>query len=275
MPERISPGEIARGKGDGYLVRLTRTIAGYGRPAYIRLMGEMNNCDNAYASHSLQRRAARPRPLARDVQEGVEARVPDHARRRRGGGEREARRPRPAGGPERRPPHPRDRVAFVWAPMVGGSPNIAALAPGRFWPGTRWVDWVGTSFYSRFPNWTGLDTFYSDLGGGQAQAVRVRGVGDVGRRHALLRGAAVRLDRVPRADEDGPVQPGPALAGHVPAGELPRVGARDQAAPRREAVPRRRRPERRGSPPAPSAHPAPRSPSGAAPHPPAPRRDRR
>src|SRR5829696_5119109 len=52
MPERISPGEIARGEGDGYLIRLTRAIAAYGGPAYIRLMGEMNNCDNAYASHS-------------------------------------------------------------------------------------------------------------------------------------------------------------------------------------------------------------------------------
>ena len=62
---------------------------------------------------------------------------------------------------------PEGPVAFVWAPMVGGSPNIAALAPGRFWPGTRWVDWVGTSFYSRFPNWTGLDTFYRTWAAGK------------------------------------------------------------------------------------------------------------
>ena len=52
LPERLSPGQIARGDGDGFLVGLTRDIAGVGAPVYLRLMGEMNNCNNAYAAYS-------------------------------------------------------------------------------------------------------------------------------------------------------------------------------------------------------------------------------
>jgi hypothetical protein len=44
--------------------------------------------------------------------------------------------------------------------MTGGSPMIAALAPAVYWPGSRYVDWVGTSFYSRFPNFHLLEPFY-------------------------------------------------------------------------------------------------------------------
>lgn len=41
-----------------------------------------------------------------------------------------------------------------------GTRVIAALAPQVFWPGRRHVDWVGTSFYSRFPNFHFLEPFY-------------------------------------------------------------------------------------------------------------------
>src|SRR3954451_8740011 len=47
---RISPGAIARGSGDGYLVRLNETLADHGAPVYLRLMAEMNNCDLAYSA---------------------------------------------------------------------------------------------------------------------------------------------------------------------------------------------------------------------------------
>ena len=56
--------------------------------------------------------------------------------------------------------------------MTGGSPMIAALRPGRFWPGAQYVDWVGTSFYSRFPNFHFLEPYYRELRGALPQAVR-------------------------------------------------------------------------------------------------------
>ena len=160
QPGRISPGAIARGDGDGYLVRLGRRIAEHGEPVYLRPLGEMNNCDSAYSSHSCNgsRRGADHSP----------ARFKQAWRRMvvilRGGpigtvNERLARLGLPpvASGADELG---QGQVAFLWTPMTGGSPMIPALRPQVFWPGTRFVDWVGTSFYSRFPNFHFLEPFY-------------------------------------------------------------------------------------------------------------------
>jgi hypothetical protein len=37
---------------------------------------------------------------------------------------------------------------------------IPALRPDVFWPGSQYVDWVGTSFYSRYPNFRWLTPYY-------------------------------------------------------------------------------------------------------------------
>src|SRR5215217_7299010 len=163
MPERFSPGEIARGAGDGFLVGLTRDIAALGAPAYVRLLGEMNNCNNPYAAYSC----------------GGGRRHRDHSTKsfKRAwkrvylvmhGGDVAAIDARLAalGLPALRAGArtlPAPQIAFVWAPMTGGAPNIAALRPRAYWPGSKWVDWVGTSFYSRFPNFSGLERFYRDF----------------------------------------------------------------------------------------------------------------
>jgi hypothetical protein len=167
LPERFSPGEIARGDGDGFLVGLTRDIAGIGEPVYVRLMGEMNNCNNAYAAYSCSgdRRdrdhsaAAFKRAWKRTylIMHGGDAETIDSRLRALG--------LPPLQGGARTLPQP--QVAFVWAPMTGGAPNISGLRPAVYWPGSGWVDWVGTSFYSRFPNFTGLERFYRDFAVGR------------------------------------------------------------------------------------------------------------
>jgi hypothetical protein len=60
---------------------------------------------------------------------------------------------------------PRPRVAFLWVPQVAGAPDTRANAPRAYWPGGDYVDWVGTDFYSRFPNFTGLERFYREFRG--------------------------------------------------------------------------------------------------------------
>src|SRR3954469_15284450 len=45
----ISPGQIAAGRADRWLVRMRRDLAGFDLPVYLRFLGEMNNCHNAYA----------------------------------------------------------------------------------------------------------------------------------------------------------------------------------------------------------------------------------
>ena len=51
-------------------------------------------------------------------------------------------------------------VAIIWSPLPGGSPKVRGNLPGNYWPGMRWVDWVGTDFYSQFPVWKDLNHFY-------------------------------------------------------------------------------------------------------------------
>jgi hypothetical protein len=193
----ISPGEIARGAGDGYLVRLGRRLQEYGGPVYLRLFGEMNNCDLAYSSHNCNgsRRDADHSPARfKDawrrvvivLRGGPVATV--NARLRALGmpaltaGPRDAPAVKPPidlpnlpklpGGLDRdveeigavELPEPAalatPQVAFLWSPMTGGSPMIGALRPRVFWPGTRYVDWVSTSFYSRYPNFHYLEPYY-------------------------------------------------------------------------------------------------------------------
>jgi hypothetical protein len=163
LPERLSPGDIARGEGDGFLVGLARDIAGNGTPAYIRLMGEMNNCNNPYAAYSCSgSKRDRDHSVATFKQAWKRVYLIMH------GGEAAAINGRlaqlgmpavQAGGQTLAQP----QLAFVWAPMTGGAPNISSLRPQVYWPGSQWVDWVGTSFYSRFPNFTGLDRYYKDF----------------------------------------------------------------------------------------------------------------
>lgn len=159
--EVITPRAIAMGQGDGYLIALNRSIAASGQITYVRLMAEMNGHWNPYSafnsngssrgpSHSTAmfrqawRRAVvivRGGPLPE-----LDAKLRSlHLPPVRGAGTELARVP----------------VAFLWVPQVAGAPDTAANAPSAYWPGAEFVDWVGTDFYSKFPNWAGLERFYN------------------------------------------------------------------------------------------------------------------
>jgi hypothetical protein len=60
---------------------------------------------------------------------------------------------------------PQPKVAFLWVPEVWGDPNVPGNSARAYWPGSRYVDWVGTDFYSKFPNYRGLDAFYNEFRG--------------------------------------------------------------------------------------------------------------
>ena len=164
----ISPGQIAAGHGDRWLVELRAELGDFGAPAYVRFLGEMNNCHNAYAPLSCsgasrgagysarafirawKRVATIMRgQRAEDINRGLR-RLHQHALR---AGDL-AYNLQPA------------QIAMVWSPMTGGSPLVGSLDPARFWPGSRWVDWVGTSFYSKFPRFSGLSGYYSRFAAG-------------------------------------------------------------------------------------------------------------
>jgi hypothetical protein len=163
QPEVISPGAIARGRGDEFLVSLNRRPAEHGQPVYLRWLGEMNNCDNAYSSRNCNG-ASRNRDHSPAAFKQAWRRAVLIVR---GGDVATINRRLAALGMRRvdtsAPVLPTPEVAFIWSPMTGGSPMIRALRPGVFWPGAKYVDWVGTSFYSRYPNFRFLTPYYDQF----------------------------------------------------------------------------------------------------------------
>jgi hypothetical protein len=149
--------------GDGYLLSLAARIERSGEPVYIRLLSEMDNANNAYCafnqdgssrgvSHSLASFRQAWRRVVLIMRGGpvvqLDARL------------------RALGLPPVRGTSavalPRPKVAFLWVPQTGGLPDTAANGPNAYYPGDTYVDWVGTDFYSKFPNFSGLQRFYSE-----------------------------------------------------------------------------------------------------------------
>ena len=158
----ISPRQIANGKGDAYLVRTNKFLGQWGKPTYIRLLPEMNGHWNPYAAFNADGSSRGPAHKTAQFRK---------AWRRvvlivRGGPKRRINRklraqglpPIQANGAPRR--LKRTKVAFVWCPQTAGSPALKKNRPAAYWPGSRFVDWVGADIYGKYPNFAGLERFY-------------------------------------------------------------------------------------------------------------------
>jgi hypothetical protein len=160
--EQITPRGIALGQGDDYLLRLGRRMAESGGVTYIRLMAEMDGHWNAYCAYTASGRSKGPAYSTRMFRQAWRRTVIVL----RGGdatavnAKLRALRLPPVQGAAAGEVLPQPRVAFMWVPQVAGAPDIRANSPRAYWPGGRYVDWVGTDFYSKFPNWGGLESFY-------------------------------------------------------------------------------------------------------------------
>jgi hypothetical protein len=166
LAELITPEQIALGYGDDYLLQLNDFFAKHGLPAYIRPLGEPNRCLNAWSAFNCDgtekggehttgwyKQAFRRIALivrGGNTLEGIDATLAElglpPVRRTKGL------------PPATLPPAP---VSIVWSPLPGGSPRVKGNFPGNYWPGARWVDWVGTDFYSEYPVWKDLNRFYA------------------------------------------------------------------------------------------------------------------
>jgi hypothetical protein len=165
LAEIITPEQIALGAGDDYLLQLNTFFASKGLPAYIRPLGEPNRCLNAWSGvncdgtlrggeHSsfwYKQAFRRIVAIVRGGQalEGIDATLAEIGlpplNRTKGP------------NPNNLPAAP---VSVIWSPLPGGSPRVKGNFPGNYWPGSRWVDWVGTDFYSQYPVWKDLNRFY-------------------------------------------------------------------------------------------------------------------
>jgi hypothetical protein len=172
--ERISPRQIANGRGDEYPLLLNRRFGKENRTVYIRLLPEMNGHWNPYAAfnsdgssrggdHSTAWFRQAWRRFAVILRGGPRAGVNRRLKRlglprlMRAKSARDYRKldvPAELESP---------RVALMWVPQTHGSPNIAANLPRAYWPGARYVDWVGADIYAKYPNFAGLNRFYRDF----------------------------------------------------------------------------------------------------------------
>jgi hypothetical protein len=166
LAELITPEQIALGAGDDYLLQLNDFFAKHGLPAYIRPLGEPNRCLNVWSAvncdgsqkggeHTTGWYKQAFRRIAAIVRGGVSLEQIDATLAEIG---------LPPVHRTKGPPPtslPAAPVSIVWSPLPGGSPRVKGNFPGNYWPGARWVDWVGTDFYSQYPVWKDLNRFYA------------------------------------------------------------------------------------------------------------------
>jgi hypothetical protein len=164
--ELITPAQIADGQGDRYLVRLNKLFFEKGMRAYVRPLGEPNRCLNVYAAYDCAGAWRGPEHGPRAYKRAFRRiYVIIH-----GGGKAKAinRRLAEAGLPPLTVSVralPKAPVAIVWSPLPAGSPTTPKNRPRFFYPGPRWVDWVGTDFYSGYPEWKALTGLYKRFSG--------------------------------------------------------------------------------------------------------------
>ena len=176
QPEVIDPKAIAEGRGDDYIIRLNQSIASSKQIVYIRLFPEMNGAWNPYsafnpdgssrgADHSTKwfRKAWQRFEIV--INGGLLKRVNDRLRNLHMPRLLRARSDKAnvydRHGIDKRMEEP--KVSLMWVPQTTGSPAVPGNAPKKYWPGSRYVDWVGADAYAKFSNstlWNNLSSFY-------------------------------------------------------------------------------------------------------------------
>ncbi|MGN6276123.1 MAG: hypothetical protein ACTHNP_09395 [Solirubrobacterales bacterium] len=163
--ELITPEQIALGYGDEYLLQLNEFFAKTGLPAYVRPLGEPNRCLNVWSAvecdgeqkggeHTPGWYKQAFRRIATIVRGGQNLEAIDATLAEIG--------LPPVSSDEGALPQslPAAPVSIVWSVLPGGSPLVKGNFPGNYWPGRRWVNWVGADFYSEYPVWKDLNRFY-------------------------------------------------------------------------------------------------------------------
>ncbi|MCB0829011.1 MAG: hypothetical protein KDB62_09410, partial [Solirubrobacterales bacterium] len=154
--ELITPKQIARGLGDRYLLEVNSFFSANDLRAYIRPLGEPNRCRNPYSAvycsgekkggeHKTIWYKRAFRRIAVIVRGGLGANRTDKKLSNLDMP------PVDYGDLPRPKALPAPPVALVWSPLPAGSPRVKGNWPGNYWPGSNFVDWTGSDFYSDYP----------------------------------------------------------------------------------------------------------------------------
>ncbi len=176
QPEVISPEGIAKARDDEYILSLNDSIADSKQIVYIRLFPEMNGHWNPYSafnadgssrgsSHSTKNFRKAWKRFAIIVKGGTRSKINSRLRKLdmprllRAKSDKAKIYDR-LGVPKKLP---KPKVALQWVPQTFGSPNISGNQPADYYPGGKYVDWVGADAYAKYSNatlWNALNAFY-------------------------------------------------------------------------------------------------------------------
>ncbi len=174
--EVISPQQIAEGRGDDYMLSLNRSISDSKQVVYIRLFPEMNGYWNPYSafnsdgssrgsSHSTANFKRAWKRFSIIVHGGARNKINDRLRKLKMPRLLRAKSDQDKIYKRFDVPKvlPKPKVSLQWVPQTSGSPNILGNQPSDYFPGNKYVDWVGADAYAKFSNstlWNNLNAFY-------------------------------------------------------------------------------------------------------------------
>jgi hypothetical protein len=154
----ITPGAIAHGAGDAYLLAMSDSARGLGRTVYIRPLAEMNGHWNAYSAYNANgssRGAAHSTRAFRLAFARIYLIM-------HGGQQVNARLSRLGLPPVARAIPANPHVFVVWNPQGYGSPDLPGNTAQAYYPGDRYVDMVGDDLYDirGKAEWAAADALY-------------------------------------------------------------------------------------------------------------------
>jgi hypothetical protein len=146
---RLTPQDIALGRGDAFLLELNQAVAAHGGLIYVRPLPEMNGHWNDYCAYN-QNGTPRGAAYSTTVFRKAFARIyllvhggplgaVDAKLHRLG-------LPSVAGGDLAA--NPRSRVRVVWNPQGYGSPDLPGNSAAAYYPGNAYVDVVANDLYN-------------------------------------------------------------------------------------------------------------------------------
>jgi hypothetical protein len=142
----VTPLDIARGRGDAFLLALNQAVAAFGQRVYVRLLPEMNGAWNEYCAFNRDGSSRGPR-YSTDAFRKAFARAALIAH---GGPARAINaRLRRLGLPGIAADLPQTAVRMVWNPQGYGNPDIPANSAQAYYPGDRYVDVVANDLYDQ------------------------------------------------------------------------------------------------------------------------------
>ena len=160
--EAITPGAIAAGHGDAYLVALNHGIASWGKGIYVFPMAEMNNPGSLWAGYELN---GSPRDAAHSPASYRKAFARIYLILHGGAVTQVNAKLRALGLPPVKgalAANPFPRLRLVWTPLAGARPSVPGNAPAMYYPGPGYVDLEGADIYDESGGapWSALEALY-------------------------------------------------------------------------------------------------------------------